>query len=491
MLVHGEGDRDGKPFRLLPWQREFNWRWFELDPLATLGPWWYLEALILAERGAVKTEFLAALGMTEMAAPENLRGRAGTPLIHVAAASLAQAGELFRQVQIMAGGAKGQERSHAPLAGLFEVLDQTVMFADGRPGRIQRVAAEAGTNEGGKTSLFLADELAEWLGARARVWDVINAATTKRTPPGRSASISMPGRLKGATPPADDDPLLWKLFARGLLEAGDPESRYLFDYRPSSKIKDWSNAKQVEAALRAQRGADVTWSVAVRLREILTRKISPVTAQRLYLCQWPDQARGSWLDDLPGVWAECADEHAAPTDGDEVVVGVDMALHSDHVGIIVAGRLTDGRVGWWSKSFPPIDGRIDHADVFAFIAGTIATRWRIRSVVYDPRFFELPARYLEDQSIATVEFPQSPERLIPADELLRSMVAAHQVAHLDDPVLNAHCDNAAWRDSERGRFLAKGKAGGPMDLIRAGSMATWELVAGQTNAVSEPMFAFT
>ena len=46
MLVHGEGDLYGKPYRLLPWHREFNWRWFELDPAAEMGPWWWLEALI-------------------------------------------------------------------------------------------------------------------------------------------------------------------------------------------------------------------------------------------------------------------------------------------------------------------------------------------------------------------------------------------------------------------------------------------------------------
>src|SRR5258707_686721 len=57
MLIHGEGDRHAQPYRLLPWQREFNWRWFELDPAQELGtPWWFLEALIGAERGAVKTE---------------------------------------------------------------------------------------------------------------------------------------------------------------------------------------------------------------------------------------------------------------------------------------------------------------------------------------------------------------------------------------------------------------------------------------------------
>jgi len=488
MLIHGEGDRQNAPYRLLPWQKEFVWRWFELDAnysdhrLPAMSPWWYTEGLVGAERGAVKTELLAGLGMVELAGPDELRGRTGTPLVICAAASLSQAGELFRQAQIMSGGAKGQEVPSAPLFGLFDVLDTQVRFADGRPGRIERIAAEAGTNEGGKTSLFLADEVAEWTGRRDRVWTVINAAVTKRTPPGRTLSISMAGRVKGHVPFTDDDPLLWRLYARGLAEQDSPHSRFLFDWRgPRGRI-DLTNPDQVRTALSQMRGADVTWSVDVRCREIISRKISQFEAERLYLCRWPEASQASWLADAPGVWAECADENAVPADGTEVVVGVDMALHHDSVGVIVAGMLPDGRVGWWPRLWQADNGRIDHLDVFGTIAGSIAQRWKIRAVTYDPRFFEVPARLLEDQGILAVEFPQSPERLVAADDALYQLVVHHQLAHPDDHGLNRHAENAAWRDSERGRYLAKGRAAGNMDLIRAGSMATWELIAGAEKA---------
>lgn len=480
--MHGEGDLYGKPYRLLPWQREWNWRWFELDSAQEMGPWWWLEALIGAERGAVKTEFLGALAHTELGGPERLRNCRATPIVHIAAAALKQAGEMFRQVQIMAGGAKGMEIPQAPLFGLFAVLDQVITFADGRPGRIERVAADAGTIEGGKTTLFLADELAQWTGLKAQVFDVINAATTKRMQPGRTIGISMPGVAKGHVPFEDDDPLLWKLYVRGLLEGKDPNSRFLVDWRAAAKV-DFDDPASIEAALRMMRGADVTWSVKVRLREIMTRKISRSQAQRLYLCQWPSGSTDSWLREAPGVWGECHDPHPeaqnVPADGSDVVVGVDMALHSDHVGVIVAGFLSDGRIGWYPLSWAPdVTGRIDHADVFGTIAGMIAQRWKVRAITYDPRFFELPARLLEDGGFKVVEFPQSPERLVPADELMYQKVLAHEIAHPDNVMLNDHAANAAWRETERGRYLSKGKAAGKMDLIRAGSMATWELCAG-------------
>jgi len=169
-----------------------------------------------------------------------------------------------------------------------------------------------------------------------------------------------------------------------------------------------------------------------------------------------------------------------------------MALHSDSVGLVVAGRKPNGNVGWWTKCYEPVDGRIDHRAVFAEIAGTIATRWQVKGVTYDPRFFELPARDLEDQGIRAVEFPQVLERLVPADGLLYELVKNHELEHLGDPTLNAHAMAAAWRETDRGRYLSKGLSAGHMDLIRAGSMATWELLAGEPEASPlKPLVAST
>jgi phage terminase large subunit-like protein len=477
-LIHGEGDRFAQRFRLLPWHREFLWRWFELDPAA--ASWWYNEALVGAERGAVKTEFFAGLALLEMGGPKVFRRV--TPIVHVAAASYEQTDELFRQVQIMAGGTKDAPVERAPLYGLFDVYEHELFYADRRPGRIGRIAAVAGTNEGGKTSLLLGDELHEWTGRKARVWTVMTAGLTKRTPPGRACGMSTPGAGRGQIPARDTDPLLWRLYARGLLEQGRPDSRYLFDWRSTAadpeQLRD--DPVALRAALAMMRAADVAWSVEHRAREIESRKIPWHEALRYYLGLWVDVAADSWLVELPGVWDECYDPDAAPPDGTEVVVGVDMALHHDSVGVIVAGILPDGRVGWWSKAWAPDDrGRIDHLDVFATIAGSIAQRWRIRSVTYDPRFFEVPARLLEDQGITVIEFKQSPERLIPADGQLFELLRNHRLAHPGDPILTAHAIAAAWREGEHGRYLSKSKAGGPMDLIRAGAMATWELIAGE------------
>lgn len=499
-LIHGEGDLYGEPYRLLDWHKDFLLQWYEADDDASPFRWWYEEAVVGAESGASKTEFFAAVAVFEMNAARGWDGIPGefrrkSHIITMAAASREQAGELFRQAQAMCGGTEDAP-TPAPLSGRFLVQESTIKYADGASGRIQRVAAKAATAEGGKESLLLGDELHEWTGNLARVWTVRSKSLTKRKDnPGRTIGMSTAGLGKGSIPPEDSDPLLWRMRARGLMESGDPNSRFLLSWiQPPDEIiqmrpnpgdsPDRAEAKKeyLRDALLGMRAPNQTWSVEQRLKDILSGKMPWVEALRYYFNLYVNLTTESWLNEAPGVWEECEDENAAPPDGAEVVVGVDMALKWDSAALVVAGILPDGRVGWWHKHFPPVDGRIDHVGILAEIRDDLAHRWRVRAVSYDPKFFELPAQMLEDSGFNVVEFTQSTERLVPADGLLYSLLRARKLAHLGGQVLNEHAVNAAWRQSDAGRYLSKSQAAkagaGHMDLIRAGSMATYELISG-------------
>lgn len=486
-LIHGEGDVFGEPYRLLNWHKDFLWDWYVFDDV--LRQWWFQEALVGAESGASKTEFFAAVAVFEMAAARTgdygwdrlpLEFKRKTPIVTMAAASREQAGELFRQAQAMCGGEEGARTGHRLGRDLFHVFANNIEFRDGAPGRIQRVAAKDSTSEGGKESLLLGDELHEWHGKIARVWTVRSKSLGKRGGnPGRGVGMSTAGLGRGSMPPKDDDSLLWRMYARGLMAKGDPESRFLLDWvqPPDDIIYARNDAKRIYEALRGMRAADQTWQVETRAQEILSGKMPWPEALRYYFNLFVNLTVESWLNEMPGVWEECQDDNAAPPDGSDVVVGVDMALAHDSSGIVVAGFLPDGRVGWWHRHYPPIDGRIDHMAVFNYILGVIAERWNIKAISYDPHYFEIIALMFEDHGYRTVEFKQSVERLVVADGLLYELVRDHKIAHLGDGVLNMHAVNAAWRWAEGGRYLAKSKSAGHIDLIRAGSMATYELMA--------------
>ena len=475
-LIHAEGDRFGEPFRLLPWQRRFLWRWYELHPDRP-GEWWHNEAIIGRVRGDVKSEFLAALAMLEFAGPPPFRR--SSPIIHLAAAALKQAGEVFSQAQVMAGG-QGGAVPDAPLAGLFDVWDTEIVYADGRPGKLERVAADAGTLEGTKTTLFLADEVGEWHGRVARVYSTLTAALGKRVN-ARRIAIGVAGVGRGSIPPGPRDSLWWREYVRGLTSLDDPTSRLLFEWAAAPADVRLDSPAELRDALRQAGGgeadgtADVVWSVEDRARMYETGQLTEPDLRRYFLNQWHDATGSSWLDATPGAWEACTDPAAAVIpDRAPVLVGVDMALHADSVGVTVVHRLDDGRTVWQARIFAADAGRIDHVAVMAHLHD-LADRYRVDGVVYDPRFFELPATMLEDEGYRAVRFPQSPERMVPACRHAHQLIVAGQVVHDGDPALASHVRNAQWRDGERGRTLSKARSDGKIDALIAAVIATAEL----------------
>ena len=156
-LICAEGDWYGKPIPLRPDQKRFIWRWYEFCP--GCGYWHYDEALRGAATGDGKTTFVAAIECLEMFGPPQIAPV--SPRIINAAASFDQADKLFGFAGTMLGG-RDQVVKEAPLRGYAEVYDTEIKRADGEPGTMERVAAVAGTNEGGLPSLFVADEVHEW-----------------------------------------------------------------------------------------------------------------------------------------------------------------------------------------------------------------------------------------------------------------------------------------------------------------------------------------
>ena len=99
-----------------------------------------------------------------------------------------------------------------------------------------------------------------------------------------------------------------------------------------------------------------------------------------------------------------------------------------------------------------------------------------RGVVYDPRFFEVPARLLEDDGIQVIEFDQSPQRMAPACGLAYELILDRKVVHDGDPDLAAHVKGAVAVPQERGGFtLKKGKSKGHIDGAVTLCMGVWIL----------------
>jgi phage terminase large subunit-like protein len=471
-LIHAEGDFFGQPFRLRSDQRLFIYRWYEYHPgteSAHEPPVWrYKRALKGEAKGGGKTELCAAIACLEFAGPPQIAPK--SPNIPVAAASFEQADLLFGAAGTMLGGKDGVV-TQAPLRAFFEVYDTEILFADGRPGRLFRVAAAAGTNDGGKPTLFVADELHEWGmpgSNKARVHTVISNGLRKRRG-GRELNLSTAG--------FDLDSHLGKMYQHGKRIEHDPsiDPEFLFDWREAPEGLDYDDPEQRAVAVRAASAAAGTlWSVEERVR----RYDDPVVARhewiRYFANRWINVAEDSWLADHPGAWKACEQPGARIPAGAEVVMAVDMALRHDSTAVAIIHARDDGRFVVRSTVWRPAGGKIDHLDVMAHIRDQ-AARYTVRSIAYDPRFFEVPAQMLTDEGLPMVEIPQSPERMVPACGFAYELIVNQKVIHDGDPVLADHVNSAARRETDRGWTLSKGRSRRHIDACIAMVMALWEL----------------
>ncbi len=209
---------------------------------------------------------------------------------------------------------------------------------------------------------------------------------------------------------------------------------------------------------------------------------------------WVDAAESNWLADHQGAWHRCL----SPLDlvsGASVCVGVDVALKHDSTAVVIAGEvdgpiddeLEEGnkRIVVRSRVWEPRNGRIDHLVVMEHLR-EVCTKYDVKSIAYDPRFFEVPAQLLLDEGLPMIEVPQSIERMVPACGHLYDLIVAGTLAHNDDRQLNNHVMAAVRRDSERGWILSKGKSRRHIDGCIAMALAVHELT---TPTKTREMFA--
>lgn len=491
--VCGEGDWYGKLIKLRPDQRRFLYEWYEYCPQCE--HWHYDEALRGEATGGGKTQFVAAIVVLEFAGPPQIAVR--SPNIPIAAASFEQANLLFGAVATMCGG-RDESVPESPLCGFFEVYDTEIKFKDGRPGRIFRVAAVAGTNEGGLPTLFVCDELHEWgppstggeKANKARVKTVIGKSTRKRRTPRGSGRI-----LSLSTAGFDiNDSLLGEMIKLGrrALSNRHLAPRFLFDWREAPDGLNYKKRADREIAVRAgSAAADILWSVVDRVNDWGKPEWPAHEWIRYYANKWVDVAEDSWLKDHPQAWAQCQGAEEIPDQAD-VVVAVDMALKHDSVSVKVGHKLDDQRAVVRDRVFVADgSGRIDHLEVLDYIRNELGKRYTITEITYDPRFFEVPARLLEDEGFNMVEFPQSPERMAPACGLAFEMILAGRVIHDGDATQADHVKRAAKRPSDRGFTLSKGKSKGHIDSAITLVIVLWRLFAPDPEEDEmEPMVAW-
>lgn len=476
-LICAEGDWYGQPIRLRPDQKAFVWRWYEFCP--SCGYWHYDQALRGAATGDGKTTFFAAIECLEMFGPPQIAPV--SPNIVNAAASFEQADKLFGFAGTMLGG-RDQEVREAPLRGYAEVYDTEIRRADKTPGIMERVAAVAGTNEGGNPTLFVADELHEWgdIGDRkARVHVVIGKSTAKRDmicrlPDGRVIRRG-PGRIMNiSTAGFDvDHSLLGAKYKEGKRALLDPSvaPRLLFDWREARAGLDWRKPEHRRIAVQdASAAAGVIWNIEKRVREYDKADVPEHEWVRYYANGWVGVAEDSWLVEHPAAWDECKGTWER-SDLGRAVLAIDLSLSRDTTAVVKCEQLPGGMVAATARIWTARKGKlVPHKDVSAYVLAEIAElarQERFAGVVYDPALMQQIGEDIEDAGVEPIEFSQAPEFMAPACQGTFDKIVTHQIVHDGDPEFGRQVKSAAKRQQERYFTLAKGKSRGKIDAAVA------------------------
>lgn len=479
-LVHGEGDYYGQPIKLRMWQRAFIFECYELLPDGSRA---YDRVLLGIPKGNGKTELAAMIACAELAGPVVFDGwkapgvpkgrRRLSPEIPIAAASFEQADKLYGAAKIMISKGK--------LGAFFDCFDTEILEKNG-PGKLFRVAAAAGTNDGGKPTFFGADEVHEWTGNKERVHLVLSNGRAKRKGAWElnistaGASVrSLLGRMVKVGRKASDDRFLFRWFGlpddsqiASLAKAAPEDAPIralakLMKRAETDKHVDLSDPKQLHAAIRIANPAagdflDIA-AVAARFAEIPEHEF-----RRYYLNQWAD-APERWIQTAE--WDRAKSDRGEPDEESEIVIALEGNSSRESVALVGATIevvpyifvLQTWQKGARLKKAPvdeveqAIRDACDRFDVK--LIGANPNRW--------PQTIETLQQELGDDRMVEYDSHKPALMVVSCQQFYDAVTdeTEPQLTHDGNEVLSAHLGNAIVKEDNRGRRITKDNSDTP------------------------------
>ena len=184
---------------------------------------------------------------------------------------------------------------------------------------------------------------------------------------------------------------------------------------------------------------------------------------------------GAWLEQLgPGWWETLVDDGLVArtfTSRPEVVFGVDVALRKDSTALVAAARTPDGRTavaGWcWRaveedrspgavRHHPPARRAVPLPDQLVELPGATGPDlrplladgpWRSAGGDHDPRFFELPARFLGTTASCSSSSRSPLTGWCRPISCCTKLVADRMLVAPKPTVMASHAASARWKES--------------------------------------------
>lgn len=427
----------GQPMRLAEFQR--NW----LEDVLAPG---INSAAASMPRGNGKSSFLAAVGTWATFDPDE----GGAPQVPIIATTVSQA------IRSVYGVALEMVRGNPELSRrslIYTAIGQSKVVVPFTGGEMFPVSSDVDGLQGLDPSLAVGDEIGF---QPIESWDSLLLASGKRP---RSLVVGI------GTPGLDRNNALWHLRSRvkeGIALPGFHFTEFAAD--EGCSIHDRDQWRKANPALDAGYMNEAALETAVAL--------SPEGHFRVFrLGQWCD-GTDCWLGPDGGrIWDSLRDPWLFVS-GAETWIGVDIALKRDTSAVVAVQRRPDGR--WHAKARiwqPTGDAAVDVTDIMSHLR-ELDRDYRVLGISYDPRFFDVPAKVLEDEGLPMLEVPQSVERMTTAVGGAFEAIKRGEVSHDGEPpAFAAQVLNAQARMNERGFTLSKGKSRGHIDSAVALALA--------------------
>jgi len=411
-------------------------------------------------------------------------------VVPVAAASREQAEILYRQAEGFVlrsemlhrpahsaiAAAKGKRKTDVPR---FLCLEGYRRINHHAGGRIQVFAADDRTGDGIIPTLGLIDEPHRLPNLSLyRTW---TGKLQKRD--GQIAAISTSGE-----PGSDFEQTLQRIRE----QATEVTRKGSFTRYAAKRLvlHEWALAPGADPEdMKAVKAANPFSGITVKM---LAEKYKSPTMTRhhwlRFVCNRPTRDLDSWLGaNGEALWLALKDpwdfEDHAPT-----WVGVDVGLKRDSTAVVAVQKREDGRLHATCKLWlPKPDEPVDVTDVMGYLRD-LSDRYAVQAISFDPRFFDVPAKMLEDEGLPVIEIPQSLERMTPAIGNLYELIKKGGLTHDGDEPFAQQILNGVARVNERGFTLAKGKSRGRIDAAVALALAIDRV--HNEEAASAPMFAW-
>jgi phage terminase large subunit-like protein len=423
------------------------------------------ECWLLVPEGNGKTTLLAGLALYHC----EFRDFAVVP---VAAASREQAEIMYRQAEgFVFRSPRLHERVHSDLQEVkgkrklevprFQCLEGYRRINHFKGGRIQVFAADDRTGDGVIPTLGIIDEPHRQRDLSLyRTW---SGKLLKRD--GQIAAISTAGE-----PGSDFELTRGRILAEATLEQKGSFTRAVSDRVVLHEwaVPEGADTKDIGVVKAANPFSGIT-------KPMLRRKLhSPTMTSHhweRFVCNRPTFEDTTWLGaDAKAIWDTLADPYIYREDA-ETWVGVDVALKRDTTAVVALQRRPDGRFHAKCHIWAPTDDSpVDVTDIMQHLR-ELAERYDVQAISFDPRFFDVPAKFLEDEGLPMVEVPQAIERMTKAIGGLYGAIKGHDISHDDDPAFTAQVLGAVPRYNDRGFTLAKSKSRGHIDAAVALALA--------------------